>query len=229
MKARPEMDAVRHLMFARESKESFTIGERKAMAKDNEGGDNQSLADQILALTKRMAALEQENSNLKVEVQNGKQAERRFTDLKNETERKERDRHRAAIKNRFETAVKDMDITPAARDRFYKAYKVEDDVAVMDIDMEGVEEFIKENPNPNKKRRAEKQFSAKSASDELPDNVSADRGVEALAFAHIREQGIKNPTDRDIEAAVIHVLRANKDASDRYKKFTLDAHGVQAR
>jgi hypothetical protein len=229
MKARPSMDAVRHLMFARESHESIIIGEKRKMAKENEGSEDQSLADQVLKLSQRMAALEQENSGLKIKVGEGEQAARRLKEFKDESAKKEREQHRKEIKNRLEGAVKEMEITPAARDRFLRSYKVEDDVAVMEVDMEGVEEFIKENPNPNKPKRVAKQFSVKSADDDLPDNVPADEGVVALTFAHLNSQGVKKPTDEDFERAAIQVLRANKPASDKYKKFTLDAHGVNSR
>lgn len=227
MSHRSSIEAKACLAFAREDRtKSFSLytGVTPKMADKD---DEQTLADQVLKLSQRMAALEQENSALKLDVQKGQQAENRLKQFTADQEAKDIKNHRAMVTDTLENAVKSEDILPAARDRFLKIYRVADDTAVMEIDKNDVSEFIRENPNPKKPNKQLRKFAAKSSNDDVPDDVPADQAVTMLTFAQLREDGIVNPTDADFERAAIKVLQHNTPVATRYKKFTAEAHGLE--
>lgn len=230
MTARAPMEHRRHLAFAREGTQSTLIGEVRRMP---EPTDDQvtlkTLSDQLLKMQQDLVKLQNENSALKLEVAKGTQAENRFTALQAEVKADRVKNHRQAIKDKLEGSVKSMDLTPAARDRFIKTYKVEDDETVMEIDMNDVQEFIDENPNPKKPKAEKKAFSVKNSDSDVADDVRADEGIKALAFAQLREDNIANPTDVQFEQAVMKVLSKNAGMKTRYRAFIDKAHGYDSR
>lgn len=196
---------------------------------EKETNEDMSLAEQLTALSRKLAEQEMTIANLTTEVGKGKQAERRFTDLQAEVKAERVKNHRSAIKDKLEGAVKTMDITAAARDRFIKTYKVDNDDSVMDVDLEDVNEFIEENPNPKKPTPQKRGFSAKTSEADIPEDVPADQAMAALTFAQLREDGVANPTADDIERAALKVFAKNTPAKDRYRAFIDKSHGYDRR
>jgi TolA-binding protein len=233
MSARAPMAHSQHLMFAREGQYSTLIGDRPTMAKEKEEGGGeitlQGLSDQLLKMQQTIVALQGENATLRQEVVKGQQAQNRFTELQQTVQKDRVTNHRQAIKDKLEVAVKAMDITPAARDRFLKTYKVEDDTLVMEIDLNDVGEFIEENPNPKKPTAQKKGFSVKNSDADVPDDIPADQAMTALTFAQLREDGIANPTADQIEAAAVKVMQKNPNAKTRYRSYIDQAHGYDRR
>lgn len=135
------MRATRHAQF------SAVAHEGSIKPKSQEGRKMAEIDDKELerlqAAAKRAESLEQlakEHEDKLAKFQR-EQAERE------EAERKTKVANaRDAVTAKFETAVKEMRITPAQRDRFAKLLKVDDDEAVVNIDLADVDELIGDAP-----------------------------------------------------------------------------------
>lgn len=214
--------------FARAEPLSFqqSTGARHSMSDDNNSAIG-TLQAKLLELGSRVEAVESENRALRNENADLKQVKGRFERLSDQVKQSEVNAHRTAIKNRIEAAVKAEDILPAARERFNKIYRVEDNEAVMKIDMQDVEEFIQENPNAAKKRKERKValVSLATFADDVPDTVPVDQEATLRVRAWFKEQGIKNPTADDWQRGTVEVFRALPDVAQRYKAAADAAYG----
>ena len=125
--------------------------------------------------------------------------------------------HRKGIKEQIEAAVSAARILPAARERFYRSYKI-DTPAVLEVDEQAVAEFIRENPNPDAKPSKAAKFSVISRStDDAPEAMQADIETLQRAQAFCRENGW-NPRDvTKLNAAVREIFAQNGDLGQRYK------------
>ena len=200
----------------------------RAFATSTLNGDNtdmsidktalQELSDKLLGLSSQVNDLQSENRTLKARDAEFAQTKARFERLQDDVKRKEIEAHRTKVTGRVESAVKAEDITPAARERFNKVYRVDDDAAVMTISIEDVEEFVRENPNPHKKSRAKRAFTSLSSPDaDIPMDVPVDVEASMRVEAFLRQSGVKAPTDRDIQAAAVAMFKSNPELGARYK------------
>lgn len=212
--------------FSRDDRQPYTYGVHTAMADDNKTGDAlQRLTDQVLGLSQQVADLMAENQSLKTEKAEFVQIKGRFERLQKDVSKSEINAHRAKITEKLESAVKDEDIRPAARERFNKVYGVDNDEMVMKISLDDVAEFIKENPNTDK-RVKRKVFSALSEPDgEVPDGIPVDQEASLRVEAMLRKQGKEEFTADDIQRAAVRLFRANPDLAQRYKANADKAYG----
>jgi hypothetical protein len=178
----------------------------------------QELSDKLLALSTQVNDLQTENRALKSRDAENAQTRARFERLQQDVRQKEIETHRKDIRGRIEAAVKAEDITPAARERFNKVYRIDDDTAVMTVSLEDVEEFVRENPNPHKKAPRKRAFTTLSSPDaDIPMDVPVDTEAAMRVEAFLRQSGVKKPTDQDIQAAAVHIFRSNPELGARYK------------
>ena len=216
--ARRELEFESCVSFARADMRPFHSinGDNTDMSNDKTA--LQELSDRLLALSSQVNDLQGENRALKARDAEFAQTRARFERLQDDVKRKEIEAHRAKIAGRVETAVKAEDITPAARERFNKVYRVDDDAAVMVISIDDVEEFVRENPNPHKKPRTKRAFTSLSSPDaDIPMDVPVDVEASMRVEAFLRQSGVKAPTDRDIQAAAVAMFKSNPELGARYK------------
>ena len=216
--ARKELEFESCVSFARDDMRPFHSinGDNTDMSNDKTA--LQELSDKLLALSSQVNDLQGENRTLKARDAEFAQTKARFERLQDDVKRKEIEAHRTKVTGRVESAVKAEDITPAARERFNKVYRVDDDAAVMTISIEDVEEFVRENPNPHKKSRAKRAFTSLSSPDaDIPMDVPVDVEASMRVEAFLRQSGVKAPTDRDIQAAAVAMFKSNPELGARYK------------
>lgn len=214
--------------------QSTSIGVQHVMA-DEKDKDKalslESLSAKLIEMSAQISALTEVNTKQKVEIAEGKATAAQFAALQVKMKNKEIEEHRNMIKGKLENAVKSEDLTPASRDRFLRMFKVEVDTedaqdAMLEITAPDVDNYIKENPNPKKKASNKRQtFSVQSVTDDLPENIEPDQGMVALMFAQLKADGINKPTQADMEAATIKVMRANPEAAQRYQTQQNEVYG----
>jgi hypothetical protein len=192
---------------------------RKMADREDEGRTAlQELTDKVLQMSNQLNDVQSENRQLKNQLTEAAQIKGRFERLSAEVQQSNVSAHRSKIKDRIDAAVKAQDILPAARERFAKVYKIEDDNVVLGVSMEDVEEFIKENPNSKKPREQRKVHNAVAKfTDELSGELKPDEEALVRVQAWFREQGIKSPTHLDYVAGAKAVFTALPDFGQRYK------------
>lgn len=201
-------------------KSTNSQGEHRHMS-----NDNQDLATVVRELTEKVAAMSNQINETQSENRELKRVNTELTQIKGRFERSQEERQqervdarRKEVRDRLEAAVKAQDILPAARERFNKVYRVEDDEAVMTIDLADVEEFIKENPNTQKPKPKRKSFTALNDPDgDVPDDVSVDQEALLRTNALLMKRGVMNPTAAELQQAAVQVFRSNPDLAARYK------------
>lgn len=124
--------------------------------------------------------------------------------------------HRARIKERFETAVKAEALLPAKRESFYKYNRVDDDVAVVQIELKDVDAYIEEFSDIAKlaasRKTATQQGTADDEKDLRPDQIVAKR-AEKLCYSRQLD-----PRKGDNYArAVTEVLKGDSKLAEAYK------------
>lgn len=201
--------------FSREEHRSIHNGERVVMA--DESNPVRELTERLEKLTLENSRLQEENRGLKQVKAQFSQLEQRFTDLTENVEKKERDGHRARIKERFERAIKGEEIVPAVRERFMKTYRVEDDEYVMTIDMKDVEEFIRENPNPKPKRKPATVFSLQDPTGDVPAGTPPDQELLMRAQASLARKGVHKFTADDLQTEAVSIMKQNGELANNWK------------
>ncbi|MCX8113674.1 MAG: hypothetical protein N3D71_01185 [Burkholderiaceae bacterium] len=180
----------------------------------------EQLMEKVLAMQERITALESEKAELTMKTAQLTAVRRQLETLQSDVRRREIEQKRARINELIENAVKAEDILPAARDRFIRTHKVDDDEAVMALTEEDVANFVRENPNPRKAAKlAKKQvFAALSKpTDDVPAGLSVDREGVMRVTAWFKEQGIKNPTADDWVQGTKAVFAQLPEFAERYK------------
>ena len=216
--ARSELEFESCVSFARDDMRPFHSINGDTIDMSNDKTALQELSDKLLALSAQVNDLQAENRKLKSRDAEFAQTKARFERLQDDVKRKEIEAHREKIAARVESAVKAEDITPAARERFNKVYRVDDDGAVMSITLEDVEEFVRENPNPHKKKPRTRTFTSLASPDaDIPVDVPVDVEAAMRVEAFLRQTGVKAPTDRDIQAAAVAMFKSNPELGARYK------------
>jgi hypothetical protein len=205
--------------FSRADVRPINSGVKKSMSDENI--TLETLSKQMLQLTQNVAALQQENTALKTQAAANAVVTQNFTTLKAQVAAEKVNTQRTSIKNRFERAIKDGDILPVVRDRFFKAFKIDTcDETLMGLDLENdIEAHIKQNPNPNKKKENVKRgFSVTSPSDDVPEDMEGDIAMNALVQAQLKIMGKQsNFTTQDFIAATAAAMQANPEVAKRYQ------------
>jgi len=187
------------------------------MAEDNTNAIKE-LSQQVAELSRRTVQLEEENSALKREKSDFSQTKQRLTDLQKQVEKDKVDARRKAIIDQLETAVKAEDILPAARERFIKVYKVQDDEVVVTITAEDVKEFIKENPNPKPKRAQKREiFTLRDPNADVPEGMAPDAEALMRARALLTSQGKHTFTHEELLNAAKTVLSSRPELAQAWK------------
>ncbi len=204
--------------FARAEMKSINSGVKHSMADEI---TLESLSKKLMELTTKVSDLSGENNSLKVKLADAAVVTQNFRTLQAQVSKEKVDNQRAAIKNRFERAIKDGDILPVVRDRFFKSFKIDsDDEVLMGLDMENdIEAHIKMHPNPNKKKDPVKRgFSVASPSDDVPEDMPGDQGMTAIVAAQLKLMGkTSNYSAADYIEATRQAMAANPELAKRYQ------------
>jgi hypothetical protein len=201
--------------FSREDS-SFTTSERHHMSEDTNA--IRELSERLEKLTLENARLKEDNRELTTYKAKFSQLEGRFNDLGERVETEKRERHRAQIVAAFESAIKADEITPQARERFMKTYRVADDEAVMQIDLKDVAEFIRENPNPKPKKVPRRtSFSLASPDADVPVGTLPDSEVLMRAKAGLAARGKHEFTADELQREAMKVVAEMPELGERYK------------
>lgn len=191
---------------------------------NNLSGDNEDMSDAVKELADQLAALRVEMSRkddriaaLEKVSTKQRETEGQLTALQQQVQKDKVLAHRASLVDRLEAAVKAEDIQPKVRANFITVYGVEDDDQVLKVTTEQVEDFIKANPNPFKKRETKKVVSLSKADGDLPAGTPADQELVLRVEARLRERDIYQPTADDIQRETLALFRANPELGERYK------------
>jgi hypothetical protein len=205
--------------FTRADYQPINIGDKTKMSDDNKSGPTaQELLDKIMQLTNRVTEAEGENSRLKSQISSFSSVKQKAADLEAAVAKRDRDERRAALAAVFTAAIDNEEIVPAARERFSRVYKLDDDEAVMAVTVDDAKQFVRENPSPLPRRKAKvTKFSLDRADGEVPPGTSPD--VEALmrAQALLKSRNIHAPTWEQLAGAAKEVFAANTELGTRYK------------
>jgi len=207
------------LVFSRTDRQddNQTHRSQKHMADDNTNAIKE-LSQQVAELSRRTVQLEEENSALKREKSDFSQTKQRLTDLQKQVETDKVDARRKAIIDQLESAVKAEEILPAARERFIKVYRVQDDEVVVTITAEDVKEFIKENPNPKPKKAVKREiFTLRDPNADVPAGMEPDAEALLRAKAVLIARGKYNFTHDDLLGAAKEVFSARPDLALAWK------------
>lgn len=187
------------------------------MADDNTNAIKE-LSQQVAELSRRTVTLEEENSALKREKSEFSQTKQRLADLQKEIEEDKVKGARARIIGILETAVKADEILPAARERFIKIYRVNEDDVVVGITDADVKEFIKENPNPKPKKAAKREiFTLRDPNADVPEGMSPDVETWMRAKAVLASQGKHTFTHEELLNAAKTVLSSRPELAQAWK------------
>jgi len=190
---------------------------QKHMAEDNTNAIKE-LSQQVAELSRRTVQLEEENSALKREKSDFSQTKQRLTDLQKQVETDKVDARRKAIIDQLESAVKAEEILPAARERFIKVYRVQDDEVVVTITAEDVKEFIKENPNPKPKKAVKREiFTLRDPNADVPEGMAPDAEALMRARALLTSQGKHTFTHEELLNAAKTVLSSRPELAQAWK------------
>lgn len=196
------------LTFTREVNHNgdYTMGQEKDPSMQEILQRLDGLSGKVEKLTSDNATLTADNSRLKKEA-----SDREATILAE----KVRER-RTAIKERFDRAITDKVIRPSSRELFEKQSAFKDDKTVLDISLDNVETFIKENTvegyrPPNKSGDGGRD--SRGDEEEGDDNAPPDIRVRNLAFSEVQKSGGKLTHFE----ATKKVLRANPKLAEDYR------------
>lgn len=176
-----------------------------------------ALAEKIAAMQVQLNAVLEENARVKGENTTLKGVQSQLTALQTTVKQTEVRTHRARLTELLEAAVKSEDIQPAKREAFGRVYGLEDDDQVMQVTAEDVTSFIKDNPNPYKKKAASKIVSLTRATDDVPAGTSVEDEMRLRVEAALRESGVKEPTSDDWQRESIRLFKQNPDLASRYR------------
>ena len=197
-------------------------GDRTKMTDSNTG----DLADKVLELSRQMADIQAENRSLRERDAEFKQLKARNERLTVEIQQDKISRHRDTIKAAIDSAVRSEQILPAARERFTKVYRIDNDEAVMTIELADVEEFIKENPNGQKKPERKRVFnSLRNPDDDIPEGTAPDDAVLMRANAILAAKGKDSPTADDIQRAAVAAFKRDPELAANYVKMATEQYG----
>jgi len=204
--------------FSRESFQPLSQGAPRHMSDPNTNALLESIQSKLLAQNEAILALQNENRTLKLKDSEAAQLRARFDRLVEENKARDIETHRSGIRASLESAVKNEQILPAARERFCKVYRVDDDEAVMHITAEDVAEFVRENPNPVPRRKTRQvAFSLDASNGDVPPGTPADHELALRVFARLREQGVHRPTHDDLVRTGQEIMRMNRDLAEQYR------------
>jgi TolA-binding protein len=182
------------------------------------------LADKIAKMQVAITSLTETNQALKNENTQLKEVKASFTALEQQVNTDKVLAHRKSITDRLEAAVKSEDIQPRVRADFIKVYGVVDADQVLKVTAEQVENFIKANPNPYKKKTSTGTVvSLTRSTDDVPAGTSAETEIVLRAEAALREEGKVDFSAEDFERTVKRLFKANGSLGDRYKTSVLEA------
>lgn len=136
-----------------------------------------------------------------------------------QVKRAKADAHRSLIKAKFEAAVQAEALLPARRESFYKFHKVDDDEAVMQIKLEDVDAYIEEFGDKAKMSAKTQTQSVKDDDKDDEKGLSADQVVVKRAEKLCYSRNKDPKKDADYQAAVIEVLRADKELARKYSNL----------
>ena len=176
----------------------------------------------VIELATQNAQLQRQVDELQGTALKLETAERRLAEATEKYERERIERHRAALKDVIEAAVREEKILPAARERFYRTHKI-DTPAVMQLDVNDAHEFVCDNPNPDYKATARRPTRMMSrSSDEAPADMPADDELGARALLLCRESGRDVNNAEHMVKATLEVIRAFPELGERYKTLPAD-------
>lgn len=201
--------------FARDdSKITYNFGDKSDMS------DNASvtaLAEKMGLMQVQLNDLAAENSRLKGENTTLKGTAVKLSSLEETVKQNSIKAHRGSIESSLEALVKSQEILPAVREKFIRVYKVADDDFVMDVTLEDVTSFAKNNANPHKKRETKKIVALSRATDDVPADTPADSEVVMRVEAQLRSEGKSAWTSEEFQNATVRLFRSNADLGERYK------------
>jgi hypothetical protein len=207
--------------FARADYQPYQKEGKANMAKENDGDGptNSELMDKLLAMGNRLTDLETENRTLKSEKAQFSQVRQQLEDVKSENARRDRTERRAALAAVFERAISDEEIVPAAREKFNRIYKVEDDETVMEVTVQDAKEFVRDNPNPLPRRNVKKKvsFSLDTADGDVPPGTLPDQETTMRVKALLASRNIHAPTWEQLAAATKEIFTKMPELGRRYQ------------
>lgn len=178
----------------------------------------EQLMEKLIALQSTVADLQQSNADLAIKAAQAAAFKRQIDTMQADLRAEKIRAHRERIKALIEEAVRRDEILPAARERFLRTHRVDDDEAVMALTESDVEQFVEENPNPRKKAKPRAAFTSLAKfSDDVPSGLEVDREGVLRVTAWFRENGITNPTADDWVNGTKAVFAALPEFAERYK------------
>lgn len=185
-----------------------TSGDREHMADEKDKPNLDALTARLDALTGKVETFSQENATLKAE-------NKRLTDeavAKEKERKKERvEGHRAAIALRFKTAINGKLILPSTQERFERDPAFKSDDGVLDIKLESVDSFIKENHVPGAKQPA----AGGGGEHQVDDTQPADVQVRELTFHEMASNQMF--AGKSYSEANQHVLKTHPELAEAYR------------
>ncbi len=212
------------VQFSKTGKTIFkSQGDTKTMSDGNI--TQKELLERLEALTLKVDSLSTENSELKKFRTEAESLRRRLKETDETMRERELTQHRADIKRIFEEAISTERITPATRERFFKSYKVETE-AVMDIELDDVREFIKENETAEfRNKKKGRVITLSRSNDEAPDDMTPDVELLQRAKAYCRERDMDENDHNDLQKAVVAIFKSNRELGTRYKFMPDEVNG----
>jgi hypothetical protein len=194
------------------------FGGHRNMFENDKQPTMQELLDRMIAMQNQLSQQAAENAELKAKLVQFSTVKTKLDTVMAENKARDIKAQRDKIVALIEEAVRNEDILPAARERFLRTHRVDDDESVMVITEEDVKEFVRENPNPRKKvSRKAPLNTLSSVADDVPPGTPVDREGVARVTAWFKEQGIKSPTAEDWISGTKAVFAALPDFAERYK------------
>lgn len=189
-----------------------TNGDRKIMGKSDEQPDLSEVLSKLNDLTGKVETLSASNATLRADNERlQKEAKDREAAIRAE---KVKDR-RNAIKERFDAAITNKVIRPSAREMFEKNPTFKDDNSVLDITLEFVDAYIKENTVEGYKPPTKGGGGQDSRGDDRSDEegLDPDEIMRRRTFAKMKESGGK----LTYFAANREVLREDPKLAEAYR------------
>ena len=196
------------------ARDRSTNGEITKMADESK----EDVLQKLLAAEAEKTALAAELARAKGQMTAMSRMSKELEDMKAANAERERAARRAELAAVFERAIEDEEIVPAARERFMRTYRVNDDEYVMAVTAEDAKQFVKENPSPLPRRKAKPtQFSLDRVDGEVPSGTRPDDEATMRAKALLASRNIHAPTWEQLAAAAKEVFTSNPTLGDRYK------------
>jgi hypothetical protein len=197
------------------TREFTNIGGREAMADEND--DLKKLREDFARLQAERDAEKARNAELKAAAVEAESYKRRLEELTQATHAEKVEKHRKVVKEMFEKAVNNKEITPAARERFYKHFDVEAD-DVLKLTVKDVEEYIKENPNPYSRKGP----ATGAGGDEIVAGGWPDQEALSRARKYCRDNSLDPTKWENLVKGGMHVFSADRELGLRYKMMPSD-------